>query len=133
MKLLSIGLAAVLVAGCATHFGQKMPSGRTLYEQECAACHGARGIGDGPVARHLLKMPTDLTVLSYENGGDFPIYRVRAAILGDERGEHFSGAMPKFRDVIAHQSVGDAGGVEVYPDLLVERVIAYLKRIQVSG
>jgi high-affinity iron transporter len=35
--------------------------GRELYAQECSACHGASGGGDGPVARTLTPPPADLS------------------------------------------------------------------------
>ncbi len=35
--------------------------GRELYAQECSACHGAGGRGDGPVARTLTPPPADLS------------------------------------------------------------------------
>ena len=35
--------------------------GRELYAQECAACHGGTGRGDGPAARTLTPPPADLS------------------------------------------------------------------------
>ena len=36
--------------------------GRTLYQQQCALCHGESGRGDGPAAASLLPPPADLTL-----------------------------------------------------------------------
>jgi putative copper export protein/mono/diheme cytochrome c family protein len=36
-------------------------AGRTLYAQNCVACHGATGHGDGPAAKTLPVPPADLT------------------------------------------------------------------------
>lgn len=36
-------------------------SGRELYTQHCAACHGTFGYGDGPSAREVPRRPGDLT------------------------------------------------------------------------
>lgn len=36
-------------------------SGRELYQQHCATCHGADGRGDGPAARFLYPKPRDFT------------------------------------------------------------------------
>lgn len=38
-----------------------LPRGASLYQQQCAACHGASGHGDGPSAAGLTPPPTDLT------------------------------------------------------------------------
>ena len=35
--------------------------GRVLYEQHCVACHGAGGLGDGPLASGLSKPPANLS------------------------------------------------------------------------
>ncbi len=35
--------------------------GRILYQQECLACHGDTGKGDGPTAKDLEKKPGDLS------------------------------------------------------------------------
>ncbi len=34
--------------------------GKTIYQQQCAACHGADGKGPGPVKQYLKHAPTDL-------------------------------------------------------------------------
>ena len=39
--------------------------GQLIYEESCAACHGAGGLGDGPEAADQETPPTDLTNLSY--------------------------------------------------------------------
>lgn len=36
--------------------------GKTLFQQNCAVCHGTTGHGDGPAARTLNPQPVDLTV-----------------------------------------------------------------------
>jgi copper transport protein len=41
---------------------QSIEAGRMLYAQECAQCHGALGLGDGPMAKTLNPPPLDLTV-----------------------------------------------------------------------
>lgn len=37
------------------------PGGAELYRQNCQACHGSEGKGDGPAAAALTPRPTDLT------------------------------------------------------------------------
>ncbi|MEK7383370.1 MAG: c-type cytochrome [Elusimicrobiota bacterium] len=35
--------------------------GRVLFAENCAACHGEKGMGDGPAAKGLVPVPRDLT------------------------------------------------------------------------
>jgi mono/diheme cytochrome c family protein len=49
-----------------------VPSGKTMYHQYCAACHGPAGKGNGPAAFTLKTPPADLTGLSMRNMGEFP-------------------------------------------------------------
>ena len=58
-------------------------SGAEMYTAYCAACHGANGKGDGPVAASLKTSPTDLTQLAANNNGKFPTAEVYTAIKGD--------------------------------------------------
>lgn len=73
---------------------ENIAAGRRLYEQACAACHGATGYGDGPAGGALNPRPADLARL------------VRMPIAGDgylywaiaEGGAPFSTAMPAMKD-----------------------------------
>jgi len=68
--------AGVVLAQDDTDFGKRE------FMRACASCHGATGKGDGPVAKSLVKPPADLTKLSANNKGVFPISRVFAVIDG---------------------------------------------------
>jgi mono/diheme cytochrome c family protein len=46
--------------------------GRLEYVENCAACHGPEGKGDGPVAEALSTKPSDLTQISKRYSGTFP-------------------------------------------------------------
>lgn len=52
------------------------------YRISCQACHGPRGKGNGPMARHLATKPTDLTLLEQENNYEFPFLKVFQTIDG---------------------------------------------------
>lgn len=39
---------------------EAIEAGRQLYQQQCAGCHGASGLGDGPQAANLKPPPADL-------------------------------------------------------------------------
>ena len=48
-------------------------AGRDLYQNHCATCHGIEATGQGPMRPVLTVQPVDLTRLSVNNGGDFPL------------------------------------------------------------
>ena len=56
--------------------------GKFEFMRSCASCHGADGKGTGPVAKTLKQQPADLTKLSENNKGVFPITRVFSVIDG---------------------------------------------------
>ena len=120
-------LAALALAACV----EEPIDGRTAYLENCAACHGADGTGDGPAARGLATAPPDLTMIAARNGGVFPTNQVMSTIDGLDRGEHFSAAMPEFgagdmgETVIVEQ---DGLGTPVPMQLLV--LTEYLQAIQ---
>lgn len=121
--------AALALAGCAP---EAPISGKRLYSENCAACHGPAGQGDGPFADDLIKMPSDLTQLSANNGGSFPRDYVISTMDGYARGEHFSGAMPEFGVKLAGENVlleSGAGVVTPTPKPLVA-LADYLESLQ---
>ncbi len=61
---------------------QDADSGRDLYYQHCAMCHGRDATGNGPMAPALILQPPDLTQLKNSNDGVFPIARVIRKIDG---------------------------------------------------
>lgn len=70
-------------------------SGRILYHQMCASCHGEDARGHGPVARELKTPPSDLTVLAKRQGGKFPYDDVLMVLLvGTNVPAHGSSDMP---------------------------------------
>jgi mono/diheme cytochrome c family protein len=76
---------ATLVTGC---IGQTRPEsalateGAELYRMHCAACHGAAGRGDGPVAPLMAISVPDLTRIAARRGGRFPEDEVARIIDG---------------------------------------------------
>lgn len=92
-------VAAGVLAGCVP---PATGAGRADYDRFCASCHGATGRGDGPVGRDLNPRPADLTRLSADNGGTFPLLAVMAKIDGYTRGPE---AMPEFGAVLEGETV----------------------------
>lgn len=120
---------AVALAGCG---GEAPISGKRLYNENCAACHGQKGQGDGQYADSLLKPPADLSALSENNDGEFPRNYVISTMDGYARGDHFSGAMPEFGVKLAGSDVlmetGD-GVVTPTPKALVA-LADYIESLQ---
>lgn len=86
LVVLSLGL----VASAQTPVVKKVParytspaSGPEMYRAYCASCHGAGGLGNGPVAEHLKLAVPNLTLLAHEHQGTFPKIRVEQVIRGE--------------------------------------------------
>lgn len=74
-------------------------SGVEMYRTYCAVCHGIDGKGNGPAAPALKQTLPDLTLLSKNNGGTFPAFRVSNVIQGDaDIAAHGSKEMPMWGD-----------------------------------
>jgi mono/diheme cytochrome c family protein len=74
--------------------------GETLYRQHCAACHGATGEGDGPVAAVMQVNVPNLRTLEQRSGGVFPADAVTAYIDGRQvKAAHGDRQMPIWGDV----------------------------------
>jgi len=79
----------------ATTKAAAIPSGKQLFTQYCAACHGETGIGDGPVSPVLKTRPADLTTLAKRHGGAFPYKYVEDVLhFGPGTPAHGSSDMP---------------------------------------
>ena len=57
-------------------------TGEENYMRYCAACHGAGGLGDGPVASAIFKEVPDLTRIAERRDGNFPRQIIKNAIDG---------------------------------------------------
>ncbi|MGA8055406.1 MAG: c-type cytochrome [Burkholderiales bacterium] len=61
---------------------QKMDLGQREWNNNCAACHGKAGKGDGPYAGLVDTAIPDVTMLAKRNGGVFPFAMVYEVIDG---------------------------------------------------
>jgi mono/diheme cytochrome c family protein len=90
--------------------------GRALFEEACAACHGAAARGDGPTAA-LLEVPVpDLTRIAWRSGGVFDPGRVVRLIDGRQGLAAHGGPMPMFGGLLT----GPAAVVEARDGAPVE-------------
>lgn len=86
------------------------------YRTACAVCHGLQGTGDGPLAEYLTIGVPDLTVLSQNNDGKFPMFHVIQVIdgrlgvrgHGDARPDA-AGNMPVWGERYEVEIAGEAG------------------------
>ncbi len=93
-------------------------SGKEMYMQYCAACHGADGKGNGPAASSLKTPPPDLTLLAKNHDGKFPASAVSSVLkFGAGPGSHGSSDMPvwgplfqsldKYHDGVVQQRISN--------------------------
>ena len=100
--------------------------GPDLFRAHCAACHGADGKGNGPVAPGLKTLPADLTSLAKKNKGEFPASRVRSMISGDQlSASHGSREMPIWGPIF-HQIEED----QDFGNVRLANLVKYLESIQ---
>jgi mono/diheme cytochrome c family protein len=77
-------------------------SGKQMYVNYCAPCHGVDGRGHGSVASALRTPPPDLTMLTRFNHGRFPDFHVVAVLqFGPEIPSHGAAEMPVWGPILA--------------------------------
>ncbi|MFA5901087.1 MAG: cytochrome c [Hyphomicrobium sp.] len=78
--------------------------GEALFQERCAACHGAMATGDGPAAAALKVAPPNLTEISARAGGSFPAARIVEVItFGGDIAAHGNGPMPVWGRVFSDE------------------------------
>jgi mono/diheme cytochrome c family protein len=137
-------IASAVIGFGACALAQDIDVGKIEYQSSCAACHGADGKGKGVFSAALKATPTDLTVLTKNNHGVFPVNAVYEVIDGRTSiSSHGSREMPiwgyryrppqafqlKQADDYVYSPPASPEGV-VHGRILA--VIDYLNRIQVK-
>jgi mono/diheme cytochrome c family protein len=102
-----------------------MNSGRTMFKEYCASCHGLDGRGDGPAAAALRKPPADLTELAHRHGGKFPSGYVAMTLKNFAPSAHGSGEMPVWGPLLSSVS-RDAADLH----LRINNIVSYIESIQ---
>lgn len=102
-------------------------SGKQMFTSYCASCHGLNGKGDGPMAAALKTQPANLTLLSKNNRGTFPVYHVDAVLqFGLPVQSHGNIDMPVWGPALGNMN-------EVIPlerQLRINNLSRYLESIQ---
>ena len=57
-------------------------AGKIEYMNHCAACHGESAVGDGPLAELMTVPVPDLTQVSAQNDGVFPMLEMIQVVDG---------------------------------------------------
>jgi len=101
--------------------------GRQIYLQNCVACHGLTGRGDGPLAHTLTTPPTNLRLLSDLYGNPLPEDRVARVI--DGRAE-VKAHGPRDMPVWGERFYSETPGGERHVKARIAALVAYLQSIQ---
>jgi len=101
-------------------------SGKQMYMDYCASCHGKEGRGDGPTAAEFKVPPPDLTLLAKKNNGKFPWEHVMGVLrFGVKVPAHGTTDMPIWGPVFS--------SIEPSPSKLEQRMTNltnYVKTLQ---
>lgn len=104
-----------------------------MYERLCSSCHGVSGGGDGPVASLIETGVPDLTRIAQRHGGEFPADDVRRTIDGRwDRRAHGARDMPVWGWRLYDSSSPDGSEERARVDLMIDRLVTYLRSIQVE-
>lgn len=106
----------------------EVKAGSDRFLSMCAVCHGLDGRGEGPYRGLLVNSPSDLTMLSENNGGRFPEQHVREVIDGRKFGVHGRRDMPIWGTVFQKEHPGVDS--EAHVRQRIKELIAYLRTIQ---
>ncbi|WP_162913966.1 c-type cytochrome [Taklimakanibacter lacteus] len=108
------------------------------FQFHCAACHGADGRGDGPVARTLKIEPPDLTRIAERRGGTFPEDAIFEMIAGSSMPiSHGTREMPVWGDLFVGETLDSSVSLEEAQEAAAEvterirRLVKYLETIQI--
>ncbi|NNE53597.1 MAG: c-type cytochrome [Sulfitobacter sp.] len=105
--------------------------GALFFAENCVACHGPTGRGNGPIAKDLSNKPVDLTLLSKGNGGTFPTAKALAYIYGNPERADLSRSMPEFGGAMEDDLVPlEVDGVMTPTPRVLAALFAYLESIQ---
>jgi len=104
-------------------------SGKQMYVNYCAPCHGVDGRGQGPVASALKTPPPDLTVLARNNHGKFPDSHVATVLEnGSLIASHGSAEMPVWGPILGKMNQSNAQDRL----LRISNLSRYLETLQVK-
>ena len=102
-------------------------SGKEMFNSYCAVCHGTDAKGSGPAASAMKTPPSDLTVLSKNDGGKYPSAHVAAVIRGQaSTPSHGSQDMPVWGPLFSSLSQGHDAQVQQR----IANLVTYIEGLQ---
>ena len=125
-----LSLAAIVSASRpALSANDEVAEGHRYFIQYCASCHGQDGLGDGPVAKSLLRQPANLRTLGDKYGMPLPAHRIAELIDGrDTIRVHGTRDMPVWGERLYEVGQGQKGETGIGD--VIAKIIAYLGTIQ---
>lgn len=105
-------------------------SGKEMFGQYCAPCHGINGTGNGPAASAMKAQPTDLTQLAKKHDGKYPANTVAGVLRfgsgGGANPAHGSADMPIWGPLLQ--------SLDKYHDSVVQQrisnIVTYIETLQ---
>jgi mono/diheme cytochrome c family protein len=105
-------------------------SGKEMFTQYCAPCHGVDGAGNGPAASAMKTQPTNLTQLAKKHDGYYPANTVAGVLKfgsgGGANPAHGSADMPIWRPLLQ--------SLDKYHDSVMQQrisnIVTYIETLQ---
>jgi mono/diheme cytochrome c family protein len=89
-------------------------SGKVMFKDYCAACHGMDGKGNGPAVEYLKTPPADLTTLAKRNQGKFPSRDFNGILnFGTSSHAHGTADMPLWGDLFRSRAGRGLAGMRI--------------------
>jgi len=89
-------------------------SGKVMFKDYCAACHGIDGRGNGPAAEFLKAPPADITTLAKRHKGKFPSQDFNGILnFGTSSHAHGTVDMPLWGDLFRSRAGHGQAGVRI--------------------
>ncbi|WP_439156044.1 c-type cytochrome [Yoonia sp.] len=132
MRFAFVLTSAALIGSAFVTSATAQDTGESLYMDACASCHGAAGMGAGPLAEYMTADVPNLTQLSQRNDGVFPMLDVIQTIDGRTGIRGHGSEMPVWGRQFKAETIDDAGiyGSEVYARGKILSLAYYLESIQ---
>ena len=113
-------------------FAGDVEEGAGHFADYCATCHGLEARGDGPMSDLLTIRPSDLTQLSAQNGGTFPLDRVVRRIDGTMDVAAHGGPMPLFGLLLQgpSEAILAPDGSEIVAPEAIAMIATWLQTVQ---
>lgn len=129
MKHAILTAAMIVCAGAAQ--AQEADPGKEAFRTYCSTCHGVDGLGDGSMTEVMSVPVPDLTQLSANNDGVFPMLEVIHIIDGRTGLRGHGTPMPLY-GALFDDEIDDAGpyGAPIYTRGKILSIAYYLEAIQ---